>query len=136
MPARSIGNATISFGLVSVPVNLFSSSESKASVSFNMLQGRILGLIGPNGAGKTTLFNCLSRLYQPSSGDILMEGVSILSRPPHRIPEMAVAVDEQDQNSGSSLAISRPRSSPGRSSRPPLTASRPGSRMPLSLRQP
>lgn len=37
MPARSIGNATISFGLVSVPVNLYSSAESKASVSFNML---------------------------------------------------------------------------------------------------
>src|SRR6185437_15717566 len=50
-------------------------------VSFHMNQGQILGLIGPNGAGKTTLFNCLSRLYQPSSGDILMEGTSILSRP-------------------------------------------------------
>src|SRR3954471_19300343 len=37
MPARAIGTATISFGLVSVPVNLYSSSESKASVSFNML---------------------------------------------------------------------------------------------------
>jgi len=37
MPARSIATATISFGLVSVPVNLYSSSESKASVSFNML---------------------------------------------------------------------------------------------------
>ena len=37
MPARSIGTATISFGLVSVPVNMFSSSESKANVSFNML---------------------------------------------------------------------------------------------------
>ncbi|MEO7083460.1 MAG: Ku protein [Gemmatimonadaceae bacterium] len=37
MPARSIGNATISFGLVSVPVNLYSSSESKSSVSFNQL---------------------------------------------------------------------------------------------------
>ena len=37
MPARSIGTATISFGLVSVPVNLYSSAESKSSVSFNML---------------------------------------------------------------------------------------------------
>src|SRR5215210_4862011 len=37
MPARSIGTATISFGLVSVPVNLYSTTESKASVSFNML---------------------------------------------------------------------------------------------------
>ncbi|MGN6392485.1 MAG: Ku protein [Gemmatimonadales bacterium] len=37
MAARSIASATISFGLVSVPVSLFSSSESSASVSFNML---------------------------------------------------------------------------------------------------
>src|ERR1700752_4492970 len=59
-------------------------------VSFDMRQGQILGLIGPNGAGKTTLFNCLSRLYQPSSGDILMEGISILSRPPHRIAEIGI----------------------------------------------
>ncbi len=37
MPARSIGTATISFGLVSVPVHVYSSAESKTSVSFNML---------------------------------------------------------------------------------------------------
>jgi DNA end-binding protein Ku len=37
MPPRSIATATISFGLVSVPVNLYSASESKSSVSFNML---------------------------------------------------------------------------------------------------
>ena len=59
-------------------------------VSFDMHKGQILGLIGPNGAGKTTLFNCLSRLYQPSSGDILMEGVSILKRPPHKIAEIGI----------------------------------------------
>src|ERR1700740_1795967 len=59
-------------------------------VSFDMRQGQILGLIGPNGAGKTTLFNCLSRLYQPSSGDILMEGASILTRPAHRIAEIGI----------------------------------------------
>ena len=59
-------------------------------VSFDMHQGQILGLIGPNGAGKTTLFNCLSRLYQPSSGDILLEGASILARPAHRIAEIGI----------------------------------------------
>jgi DNA end-binding protein Ku len=37
MPPRSIGTATISFGLVSVPVSLYSASESSATVSFNML---------------------------------------------------------------------------------------------------
>jgi DNA end-binding protein Ku len=43
MAARSIGTATISFGLVSVPVNIYSSAESKASVSFNMLHKKCGG---------------------------------------------------------------------------------------------
>jgi DNA end-binding protein Ku len=37
MPAHAIGSATISFGLVSVPIKLYSTAESKASVSFNWL---------------------------------------------------------------------------------------------------
>jgi DNA end-binding protein Ku len=37
MPARPIGSATISFGLVSVPIQLYSASESEASVSFNWI---------------------------------------------------------------------------------------------------
>jgi DNA end-binding protein Ku len=40
MAARNIGSATISFGLVSVPVNLFSSSESSAAISFNMIHSK------------------------------------------------------------------------------------------------
>jgi branched-chain amino acid transport system ATP-binding protein len=59
-------------------------------VSFDLDEGQILGLIGPNGAGKTTLFNCVSRLYTPSRGDILFEGRSLLGRPPHRIAEIGV----------------------------------------------
>ncbi|MGL5165655.1 MAG: ABC transporter ATP-binding protein [Afipia sp.] len=59
-------------------------------VSFDMKKGQILGLIGPNGAGKTTLFNCLSRLYQPSKGEILMEGESILTRQPQKIAEIGI----------------------------------------------
>lgn len=54
-------------------------------VSFDVPDGAILGLIGPNGAGKTTLFNCLSRLYIPSSGDILFEGETILNTAAHTI---------------------------------------------------
>jgi branched-chain amino acid transport system ATP-binding protein len=59
-------------------------------VSFDLLRGQILGLIGPNGAGKTTLFNCLSRLYTPSAGDILFEGRSILDRAPHRMAGLGI----------------------------------------------
>jgi branched-chain amino acid transport system ATP-binding protein len=59
-------------------------------VSFDVPRGGILGLIGPNGAGKTTLFNCLSRLYVPSSGDILFDGSTILSTPSHRMAHLGI----------------------------------------------
>ena len=59
-------------------------------VSFDVQQGQIAGLIGPNGAGKTTLFNCLSRLYQPSEGEILFEGQSVLRVPRHGIPTIGI----------------------------------------------
>jgi branched-chain amino acid transport system ATP-binding protein len=59
-------------------------------VSFDLAEGKILGLIGPNGAGKTTLFNCISRLYTPNRGDILFEGHSMLARAPHRIAEIGI----------------------------------------------
>ncbi|WP_425248220.1 ABC transporter ATP-binding protein [Desulfonatronum thiosulfatophilum] len=42
-----------------------------ADVSFNVIEGEILGLIGPNGAGKTTMFNCIAGVYKPTSGDIV-----------------------------------------------------------------
>src|SRR5262245_42183583 len=37
MPARAISTATISFGLVSIPIKLYTTSESSAGISFNML---------------------------------------------------------------------------------------------------
>jgi branched-chain amino acid transport system ATP-binding protein len=68
----------------------FGGIKALDGVSFDMKPGQILGLIGPNGAGKTTLFNCLSRLYTPSSGDILFQGATLLSRPAHRIAEAGI----------------------------------------------
>ncbi|PYP99401.1 MAG: Ku protein, partial [Acidobacteria bacterium] len=40
MAARSIGTATISFGLVTVPVRMYTASESSAAISFNMLHAK------------------------------------------------------------------------------------------------
>jgi len=60
-------------------------------VSFDVPPGGILGLIGPNGAGKTTLFNCITRVYQPDGGDILVEGRSVLGDPPHLIIRKGIA---------------------------------------------
>ena len=60
------------------------------SVSFDVPRGAIVGLIGPNGAGKTTLFNCLSRLYVPNSGEINIDGTSILSSPAHQMANLRI----------------------------------------------
>ncbi len=48
----------------------------KAVEDFNLTIGRteIVGLIGPNGAGKTTVFNLLTKVYQPTTGTILLNG--------------------------------------------------------------
>ena len=59
-------------------------------VAFTVEQGQIVGLIGPNGAGKTTLFNCLSRLYPFSEGDMLLNGRSLRRTPRHRIAALGV----------------------------------------------
>jgi branched-chain amino acid transport system ATP-binding protein len=59
-------------------------------VSFAIKTGELLGLIGPNGAGKTTLFNCVSRLYTPREGDIVFDGRSILTLPPHRMAAIGI----------------------------------------------
>lgn len=40
MAARPLGSGTVSFGMVSIPVKLFSASESKSAVSFNLLHGK------------------------------------------------------------------------------------------------
>ena len=59
-------------------------------VSFDVASGHIVGLIGPNGAGKTTLFNCLSRLYSFSEGDIRFEGRPLLDTPTHGIATLGI----------------------------------------------
>jgi branched-chain amino acid transport system ATP-binding protein len=59
-------------------------------VSFDVQWGQITGLIGPNGAGKSTLFNCLSRLYEPSKGDIQVGGQSILGLRSHEIARIGI----------------------------------------------
>jgi len=62
-----------------------------ADLSLTIDEGQICALIGPNGAGKTTLFNCVSRLYQPSSGAIRLRDLDLLSLPAHRIAKAGIA---------------------------------------------
>ena len=50
-------------------------------VSFCVEKGEIFALIGPNGAGKTTTIRMIATLIQPTGGDALVDGHSILKEP-------------------------------------------------------
>ena len=60
---------------------------------FNMAIGRteIAGLIGPNGAGKTTVFNLLTKVYQPTRGTILLDGVDTKGKKVYQVNQMGIA---------------------------------------------
>ncbi len=61
------------------------------SVSFEVQAGEVFSIIGPNGAGKTTIFNLISRIYQPTSGKLILEGRDVTSVPAHRVAGLGIA---------------------------------------------
>ena len=65
----------------------------RAVDDFNIALGRteIAGLIGPNGAGKTTVFNLLTKVYQPTRGTILMDGMDTAGKNSAQINRMGIA---------------------------------------------
>jgi branched-chain amino acid transport system ATP-binding protein len=69
----------------------FGGVSALSGVSFDVAAGQIVGLIGPNGAGKTSLFNCISRLYQPSTGSIRFETTDLLRLRTHQIIRLGIA---------------------------------------------
>jgi branched-chain amino acid transport system ATP-binding protein len=50
----------------------FGGLRALSSVDLNIRQGEIVALIGPNGAGKTTFFNCITGIYTPTEGDVVV----------------------------------------------------------------
>lgn len=61
------------------------------NLNMEIQENELYGLIGPNGAGKTTVFNMLTGVYEPSDGEILLEGNSIVGKKPHEIAKLGVA---------------------------------------------
>lgn len=56
-----------------------------------LMPGKLTGLIGPNGAGKTTVFNLVSGFYQPTEGEILVNGKPTAGLKPHKVTSFGVA---------------------------------------------
>ena len=60
-------------------------------LSLTVRRGEIFGIIGPNGAGKTTVFNCITGVFRPTRGQVLLAGRPITGKPPHLITEAGIA---------------------------------------------
>jgi len=69
----------------------FGGITALSEVSFDVEEGHIVGLIGPNGAGKTTCFNCITRLYQPSAGQVMFRDDDLLRCSPQQIASKRIA---------------------------------------------
>jgi branched-chain amino acid transport system ATP-binding protein len=50
------------------------------TISIQVNKGEIVALIGPNGAGKTTFFNCITGIYEPTKGDMIINPPGMASR--------------------------------------------------------
>lgn len=53
------------------------------NISIGVEEGELVSLLGVSGSGKTTLFNCIAGLYQPASGQILLDGNDITGKTGH-----------------------------------------------------
>ncbi|OMJ88716.1 hypothetical protein SteCoe_9258 [Stentor coeruleus] len=51
------------------------------NISFDIKAGEIIGIIGQSGSGKSSIFNLITHLYNPTAGEILINGVNILEKP-------------------------------------------------------
>lgn len=76
-----IQNLSIAFGGIKAVQN----------VSFQILEGELLGLIGPNGAGKTTVFNMITGFYCADLGSIEFKGKSLIDVSPDQINKIGLA---------------------------------------------
>lgn len=57
--------------------------------------GKTTTVIGPSGSGKSTLLRVLNRLYEPDSGDLLLDGDSVLTENPDRLRQRIGMVFQQ-----------------------------------------
>lgn len=81
MELLEIKNLSLNFGGITALANF----------DMRVTNGELHAVIGPNGAGKTSLFNCISGVYRPTSGEILLNGTSIAKLSPHEIAARGVA---------------------------------------------
>lgn len=83
----------------------FGGVKAVNGVSFALKEGSILSVIGPNGAGKTTLFNMLSGIYQPMTGQVLLENEDVTGMAPHLLARRGMSRTFQNLQVFSNMTV-------------------------------
>ncbi len=76
--------------------------EVHSDVSFDIPAGGMTAFVGPSGAGKTTVFSLLERFYEPTDGQVLVDGVDVREWPLRDL-RAAIGYVEQDASVSGSL---------------------------------
>ncbi|WP_240422182.1 ABC transporter ATP-binding protein, partial [Paenibacillus periandrae] len=69
---------------------VFKTGDGVKGVSLDVMKGELVTLLGPSGCGKTTVLRAVGGFLDPDSGDILIEGQSVLGVPPEKRPTAMV----------------------------------------------
>lgn len=68
----------------------FGGVKALSNVSFDLLEGEIMGVIGPNGSGKTTLVNTITGFVKPDSGEVFFRDKKLTGLPHYKIADLGV----------------------------------------------
>jgi branched-chain amino acid transport system ATP-binding protein len=83
----------------------FGKTEIIRGISIAIPAGERVGIIGPNGAGKSTLFNLISGRFEPSSGEVLLNGQSLKGKRPFEINRLGLSRSFQITNIFPKLSV-------------------------------
>jgi len=83
----------------------FGRTEIIRGIDMAIPAGERVGVIGPNGAGKSTLFNLISGRFEPSNGEILLNGQKITGKKPFEINRMGLSRSFQITNIFPKLSV-------------------------------
>ena len=83
----------------------FGKTEIIRGINLAIPAGERVGIIGPNGAGKSTLFNLISGRFEPTSGDVILNGQRINGKKPFEINRLGLSRSFQITNIFPKLSV-------------------------------
>jgi ABC-type sugar transport system ATPase subunit len=104
-PARQHDSARSPLLRVEKVTKSFPGVLALQDVSLEVYPGEVLGLVGENGAGKSTLMKILSGVYQPDSGEIILDGKPVTLHSPRQAQDLGISIIYQEFNLMPNLSV-------------------------------